>query len=130
MIEKTKTEEGKTESKTLSFTIGVDLGQAADSSCFTGIEKIKQTTLTGYTEYPFSRADLSDPMSTMRPNYDVSVEYRVRLLEKLKLQTSYVDVVNHLLALSDGVEERYQNITCTIALDISGVGRAVPGSMP
>jgi hypothetical protein len=123
LAEKEKTERTK-ERISEGLFIGCDLGKSYDYTAIVGLERVRVTEFDKWREAPkTARIDLNNPMSALEPVFNVSREYHVRLIERVRLGTSYTDVVRHLLNVVERptIKEKKP----VIALDRSGIGAAV-----
>ena len=96
--------------------IGVDLGQQRDPTAIAVIERgyVPRGALYNATYRLRGR----EVYSAREP---IRLEYHVRHLERPSLGTSYVDVVERILALMDGLGDE----ELVLAVDTTGVGRPV-----
>jgi hypothetical protein len=106
-----------------AFIIGVDLGQSYDFTAIVGVERVKITTFDKWRESKTKKVDLNAPRSELEPVFNTSREYHVRLIERVRLGTSYAEIIKYLLNLVERpvIKEKKP----VIAIDASGVGRAV-----
>jgi len=96
--------------------IGVDLGQQRDPTAIVVLERGYVNAGALYNEeYRFRGREIYAAREPVR------LEYHVRHLERPPLGTSYVDVVERILALLEGLGDR----ELVLAVDTTGVGRPV-----
>jgi hypothetical protein len=96
--------------------IGVDLGQQRDPTAIAVIER--GYVPRGVLYNARYRLKGREVYSARQP---VRLEYHVRHLERPPLGTSYVDVVERIVALMEGLGDR----ELVLAVDTTGVGRPV-----
>src|SRR5215203_5706313 len=96
--------------------IGVDLGQQRDPTAIVVLERGYVNAGALYNEeYRFRGREIYAAREPVR------LEYHVRHLERPPLGTSYVDVVERILALVESLGDR----ELVLAVDTTGVGRPV-----
>jgi hypothetical protein len=125
---KNKIEQAKRR-ETLAFVLGVDLGQSADYSAFVGVEKVRITEFEKWVENPTARVELNNPYANLEPTYKVDIEYHIKLIDRARLGTSYADIVRHIYKIVNAPSIKdylaLGNLKPIVALDASGIGRAV-----
>jgi hypothetical protein len=96
--------------------VGIDLGQQRDYTAITVVERGYVSAGELYNDHYFYKG--RQRYSAREP---VSLEYHVRHLERPALGTSYVKVVERILALLESLGDK----ELVLAVDTTGVGRPV-----
>ena len=91
-----------------NFTMGLDLGQSVDPTAVAVIERVRVPQITAWIP-------IKEP-------HTYTTTYHLRHLERLRLQTSYPGIINHvgtMLATAPLAGN------CKLVIDATGVGRPV-----
>jgi len=97
------------------FVVGVDLGKSVDSTVIAIVEYVR----VGTGEFEVSKASSHRGITITKEKYRET--YDLRELQRLKLQTTYDEVIEHLVGLMNTTPLR----EAELVIDDSGVGRPI-----
>jgi hypothetical protein len=97
------------------FVVGVDLGKSVDSTVIAIVEYVR----VGTGEFEVSKASSQRGITITKEKY--CENFDLRELQRLKLQTTYDEVIEHLVGLMNAAPLR----EAELVIDDSGVGRPI-----